>query len=275
MKDYDKKYTESTIMEIMKDVKVLSCENYDDEIFTQLKYRGIWVPYIVSSYGRFFSVYYYHKEVVNLHELKLSRDKDGYLIFGIRPTPGTKKTIKCHRAVAESFVPNYDKNKNTVVNHLDGNKSNNHYWNLEWTTNEGNIQHAIKTGLRDGVGSNNPNNKYSEYQIINICKMLSQNFSIRHISRSMDIPYSTIVNVLYKRNWNHITKDYDFSMYSYGRPEKYTRKIDKACQMIASNKYTYKEISENTGISIHIISDISRGRTHRDVLSKYIEISSK
>jgi hypothetical protein len=91
----------------------------------------------------------------------------------------------------------------------------------------------------------------------------------------MDIPYSTIVNILYKRNWNHITKDYDFSMYSYGKPEKYIKKIDKVCQMIASNKYTYREISENTGISIHIISDISCGRTHRDLLSKYIELSSK
>ena len=54
-----------------------------------------------------------------------------------------QKTI--HRLVALNFIPNTD-NK-TDVNHIDGNKHNNHYTNLEWVTRSENIKHAFNNGL--------------------------------------------------------------------------------------------------------------------------------
>ncbi len=51
-----------------------------------------------------------------------------------------------HRLVAEAFIPN-PKGK-PEVNHIDGNRQNNHISNLEWVTSGENSLHASKTGLR-------------------------------------------------------------------------------------------------------------------------------
>ena len=58
---------------------------------------------------------------------------------------GTKHRASAHRLVAVAFLPNPD--LLPEVNHLDGNKENNYYENLEWTTKVGNMRHAYQTGL--------------------------------------------------------------------------------------------------------------------------------
>lgn len=59
---------------------------------------------------------------------------------------GKKKTVKVHRLVAEAFIPNID-NKETV-NHIDGNKRNNHVSNLEWADRSEQLYHAYGLGLK-------------------------------------------------------------------------------------------------------------------------------
>lgn len=63
------------------------------------------------------------------------------------------KRIKVHRLVAMLFLEENIENKPTV-NHIDGNKINNHYSNLEWATFRENNQHAINHGLRNVAQSN-------------------------------------------------------------------------------------------------------------------------
>lgn len=59
---------------------------------------------------------------------KKPRYNDRYFAIGVRYEGGTKS--RCiHRLVAKEFVPNPE-NKNTV-NHIDGDKTNNNYENLE------------------------------------------------------------------------------------------------------------------------------------------------
>lgn len=53
-----------------------------------------------------------------------------------------RKVKYVHRLVAESFIPMVD--GYDIVNHLDGDPSNNCVENLEWTNRSGNILHALK-----------------------------------------------------------------------------------------------------------------------------------
>lgn len=63
--------------------------------------------------------------------------------------------ISVHRIVAKAFIPN-EQNK-SEVNHIDGNKLNNHVSNLEWNTSSENQKHAFRMGLQKRtVGKESP-----------------------------------------------------------------------------------------------------------------------
>lgn len=59
-----------------------------------------------------------------------------------------RHNVSVHHAVASAFIPNPEKKK--TVNHIDGNKQNNHVTNLEWNTHSENLKHAHATGLKKG-----------------------------------------------------------------------------------------------------------------------------
>lgn len=69
---------------------------------------------------------------------------DGYLQYQLCKD-GIRKSVKVHRMVAMHFVDN--PNGCNIVNHIDGNKLNNHYKNLEWCTSAENNQHSWSSGL--------------------------------------------------------------------------------------------------------------------------------
>ena len=93
--------------------------------------------YLVSNWGRVFSVR-------KMKVLTPKHNHDGYLRIQLW---SHRKScfIAIHRLIAEAFIPNPDGKK--TVNHKDGNKQNNRVENLEWATQQENIQHAWNTGL--------------------------------------------------------------------------------------------------------------------------------
>lgn len=80
----------------------------------------------------------------NRNTILTQNTEQGYKTVGIRVNKKPKK-CRVHRLVAITYIPNPE-NK-PYVNHIDGNRSNNHVENLEWVTPQENTIHAVQTGL--------------------------------------------------------------------------------------------------------------------------------
>lgn len=182
--------------------------NLEKEIWLPIKdYEGF---YEISNLGRVRSldrIVYFRNNKGSRHYIgKILKQKyhNGYAYVNLNKNKELK-VLPIHRLVAEHFIPNPD--NLPVVNHKDGVKSNNYYWNLEWTTSLGNNLHAINNGLTNcntsGLQKINNQNKipiycYKEGVLIKIfdCaseaakwlienKVINDNENIRNISSAI------------------------------------------------------------------------------------------
>lgn len=113
------------------------------EIWKQVKDNPL---YEVSNYGNIRSI----ERIDRLNRkkksylLKKNINNAGYQYVSMFYYP-KKKNKMVHRIVAETFIKK-EKGKN-VVNHIDGNKTNNCVNNLEWCSQKENIEHSWKNNL--------------------------------------------------------------------------------------------------------------------------------
>lgn len=78
--------------------------------------------------------------------LKTNVNSRGYMQVCLRNN-NTQITRKIHRLVADTFFDG--DHQGLDVNHIDGDKLNNHISNLELCTRKENIDHAIRNGLKE------------------------------------------------------------------------------------------------------------------------------
>lgn len=104
--------------------------------------------YFVSRTGKIYSTYVVggqgSTDISKPHLLRYGVDRDGHyrVVLSIH---GIKKYIKVHTVIAQQFIGNIP--DDMVVNHIDGNKTNNCVENLEITTVLENNRHAHRVGL--------------------------------------------------------------------------------------------------------------------------------
>lgn len=85
----------------------------------------------------------------NIRNLETKRNRkprqtNGYLRVNIQKQ-GKNKDLVIHKEVCNAFVPNPD--GKLTINHKNGNRLDNNAENLEWVTQQENVQHALVTGL--------------------------------------------------------------------------------------------------------------------------------
>ena len=149
--------------------------------------------------------YSWRLEVSNLGQLRNAKTKHiykydlngGYYQVAIS-IKGVKKTFKNHRCVAETFIKNtYD--KNMVVNHKNGIKTDNSVENLEFVTQAENLSHAAKTGLRKSCGVDSHYSKLSISDIESIIKNYKsrdKEFGAKALAAKYSVHKNTIFRIV-------------------------------------------------------------------------------
>lgn len=97
--------------------------------------KGFEGLYTVDEYGNVYSIR------TNKY-LKPRLDKDGYMRVHLCNHRTNDKIAFVHRLVAEAFVSNDNPLVNISVDHIDANKLNNHYSNLQWLSLSDNTRKA-------------------------------------------------------------------------------------------------------------------------------------
>ena len=106
-----------------------------------------------------------------------------------------------HRLVAYYFVLN--KNKDCVVNHIDGDKLNNHFDNLEWTTITNNNKHYHQL-LSKQYGEGSCKSKISNLEALKIRQLGKELKNAREVSRQLGIRYPICYRVISGRSFKKV-----------------------------------------------------------------------
>ena len=132
---------------------------------------------------------------------KQFQNKDGYHIVHLCKNSKCKSFL-AHRVVYENFsgaIP-----QNLEINHIDGNKSNNHIGNLEVATRSENMRHAFMNGLATAKGTGNTSSKLTDENVILIRILKRTGRKYLHLAEKYGVSKSAIFSVASYRNWNHL-----------------------------------------------------------------------
>lgn len=222
------------------------------DIMINAMYLEEWAPillnnikpnmYMISNFGRI-------RNINTNAILKYSIINSGYyttcLSTGL-PKHNRLKRFLVHRLVATVFVPNLDPVNNTTVNHIDGNKTNNCYWNLEWVSQSENNKHAKICNLNHNYGCTHYKSKLTRSQIILICEMLSKGYRYFDIIKEVGLDtsnknnYDLIGNIYRRITYKNISRNYNFPTRSHSYNSVFS---DKDIQ------YMYELIKDNTPVN--------------------------
>lgn len=152
-------------------------------------YEGL---YKVTSYG---GIWKLGADGNVIKQVSIYREGSAYVRIPLRKD-GRRKWHYTHRLVAEAFIPN--PLNRPIINHIDGDKFNSRFDNLEWVTYYDNQQHACDTGLQ-------PRFKLSAEHKYQICEAYTGGYAtVRQLSEK----YGVATSAIYKhiKNYDRIKK---------------------------------------------------------------------
>lgn len=156
--------------------------------------------YEISNYGRVKSYCYdtFNGRIVKPGSIK------GFLNVSLR-VEGKKKSYLVHKLTAEMFVPRSSEQE-TVVIHLDWNKQNNYFKNLQWSTKEASYKrmHAVLQENRKLSGKTVTSSKLKPEDVEVLKSMLQKGVKQNVIAKLFRISEMQVTRIKRNENWANV-----------------------------------------------------------------------
>ena len=208
----------------------------------------------------------------------------GYYVVSLVNDEGKIKVSKVHRMVVLAFLEPIE--GKPQVNHIDGNKSNNHISNLECVNASMNTQHAMDNMLRDPRKSN-PNiilplqseivlEDVSKGKAVTcdedaheICRLLEKGYRMSDVSKmtGFNLQFVKRLKISDIKKYEHITKSYDFSkLSSFKQTDRET--IENICKLIQQGKTNYA-IGDELSVCRKVVERIKNRKSYKEISKNY------
>ncbi len=208
--------------------------------------------YLVTEDGKLYSK-------LSKRFLKPSLNECGYLVVGVAGT-----TRRVHRLVAEAFIPNPD-NK-PEVNHIDGDKTNNHVSNLEWVTSKENKEHAWDLNLYKDIRQDHCLSIHTDEEIHAICKDLEDGMRNKDICEKYSVSKDLVAHVKCGNIWRTISEGYNIKVKRSNT--KSLNSVLKICSLLEEG-FKDKDVALKTGTKRSEVARIRRGDIFKDVSNNF------
>lgn len=204
----------------------------------------------------------------------------GYFTASLGYYENTKCIINTtrHKLVAMHFLP---KTKDaTEVNHIDGNKTNNYWKNLEWVTHKGNMEHVKLMGLKEPAKGENVGTSILNEPLVHvICEQFIR-FWGRAISvykylkpKYPELTLKMIQHIKHKECWSHVSDIY------WTKEDLHQLEIEKVhiiCKSLVSNNGDLQKVYNKLRIkipdlSLRFIKIIKYKECYKNISDEYFE----
>lgn len=196
--------------------------------------------YYISNFGRVWS---------SLRNVLLNPTQtlNGYYRVCLRLNNGDSRYYSIHRILMIEFycIDNYQEMQ---VNHNDGKKDHNFYFNLEWATCSENINHAYRTGLKTQFkGEDCTYATITNEQAEFVAQLITQQkYTHQEIADIVGCPKHIVRNIATGATWKWVYDKYNLGKYK--KPMKLLlsdEQIHQLCEYFQSHKdIQYKSKSD-------------------------------
>ena len=208
---------------------------HDDEIFKRLVYKGEETIYLVSNYGRIWSLK--HKKLLSSHIGSKGRRRVHLYLNG------KGRTIELARVIALTFLGD---GEGLDADHIDNDPLNDVLSNIQWLTPQENKSKAHKSGsihyAEPKRGEDAGSNKYSEEAIELACSMMEEGKNSKDIAKETKLPIPVIYSLYREEKWTHVTCKYNVKNMSKAPIERVPGKLGDYINEKIKEGLTNKEI---------------------------------